>query len=171
MEPQAGAEHPAPLARASRALATVEDAALVVLLALLVLLAFGQIVLRQAHIGIAWGDPMTRLLVLWVGVLGAIAATRANEHIAIDAVSRFLPLRLRFGVGAAMSLFASGVCGVFAFHAFRFVLFERAADTRFDLMPGWLAVLALPIGFALMVLRFALLAVDQLSRFAAQKVP
>jgi len=158
------------LARAGRALAAVEDLALVSLLALLVVLAFGQIVLRQVNVSIAWGDPMTRLLVLWVGVLGAIAATRANEHITIDAVSRFLPPRLRFGLGAAMSFFASSVCAVFAWHAFRFVLFERdAGTTSFDLMPGWVAALVLPLGFGLIALRFALLAADQVFRFAAHK--
>ncbi len=169
MPPRPDAERPlAPgswLARAGSALALVENAALVVLLALLVTVAFGQIVLRQLDVSIAWGDPAVRLLVLWVGVLGAVAATRAGEHITIDAVSRFLPARLRLAVGAATALFAGGVCAVFALHAFRFVLIEREIGTGgFELLPGWVAALVLPLGFALIAARFAVLAVGQIAR-------
>lgn len=169
MPPRPDAERPlAPgswLARAGSALALVENAALVVLLALLVTVAFGQIVLRQLDVSIAWGDPAVRLLVLWVGVLGAVAATRAGEHITIDAVSRFLPARLRLAVGAATALFAAGVCAVFALHAFRFVLIEREIGTGgFELLPGWVAALVLPLGFALIAARFAVLAVGQIAR-------
>lgn len=173
MPPPADADPPparfAWLARPARALATVEDAALVVLLAGLVVLAFGQIVLRQLHVSLAWGDPLTRLLVLWVGVLGALAASRAGEHITIDAVSRFLPRPLQLGVGAATALFASGVCGVLAYQAVRFVLFERAGGAGgFGLVPEWLAALILPLGFALIAARCALRAAEQLSRLAAR---
>ena len=183
MPPRPDAERPlAPgswLARAGSALALVENAALVVLLALLVTVAFGQIVLRQLDVSIAWGDPAVRLLVLWVGVIGAVAATRAGEHITIDAVSRFLPARLRLAVGAATALFAGGVCAVFALHASRFVLIEREIGTSalldlvpailrqesgFELLPGWVAALVLPLGFALIAARFAVLAVGQIAR-------
>ena len=40
-----------------RALALAENAVLVVLLGLLVVLAGGQIVLRQLDVALAWGDP------------------------------------------------------------------------------------------------------------------
>lgn len=174
MPPPADADPPAArcawLARPARALAAVEDAALVALLALLVVLAFGQIALRQLHVSLAWGEPLTRLLVLWVGVLGAVAASRASEHITIDAVARFLPPRLQLGVGAATALFASGVCGVLAFQAVRFVLFEREGGAAgFGLVPEWAAALILPLGFALIAARYALLAAARLSRLAARE--
>lgn len=176
MPPPADAEPPAArvawLARPARVLAGVEDAALVVLLALLVLLAFGQIALRQLHVSLAWGDPLTRLLVLWVGVLGAVAASRANEHITIDAVSRFLPPRLQLGVGAASSLFASGVCGALAYQSVRFVLFERESGAGgFGFVPEWVAALVLPLGFALIAARYALLAAERVARLATGERP
>jgi TRAP-type C4-dicarboxylate transport system permease small subunit len=172
MPPPADADPPAArvawLARPARVLAGVEDAALVVLLALLVALAFGQIALRQLQVSLAWGDPLTRLLVLWVGVLGAVAASRADEHITIDAVSRVLPPRLRLGVGAGTALFASGVCGMLAFQAARFVLFERESGAAgVGLVPEWVAALILPLGFALIAARYAVRAAERLSRLSA----
>jgi TRAP-type C4-dicarboxylate transport system permease small subunit len=158
--------------RIARALAWVEDAALVILLGLLVALAFGQIALRQLQVSIAWGDPMTRLLVLWVGVAGAVAASRANEHINIDALSHFLSQRVQHGVVAITSLFASGVCALLAFQSVRFVLFEREGGAHaIDAVPDWVLALVLPIGFALIALRYALFAAGRLRRLTTAEQP
>jgi TRAP-type C4-dicarboxylate transport system permease small subunit len=176
MHPAPDAEGPVtPVAwykRLTRALAKVEDAALVILLALLVALAFGQIALRQLQVNIAWGDPVTRLLVLWVGVAGAVAASRANEHVNIDVISHFLPPRIRHGVLAITSLFASGVCAFFAFQSARFVQFEREGGaSALDGVPDWVLALALPLGFMLIALRYALFAVGRLRSVAAPEQP
>ncbi len=74
--------------------ALVEDALLVLILAAMVGLAATQIVLRNLFDGaILWADPMLRVAVLWVGMIGAMVATRIDKQISVDAVSRFLPLR------------------------------------------------------------------------------
>jgi TRAP-type C4-dicarboxylate transport system permease small subunit len=140
-----------------RALALAEDAVLVALLALLIVLAGGQILLRQLDIALPWADPLTRLLVLWVGVFGAVAASRDNQHIAIDALSRFLPPRMRLAAGAIVGLFASGVCAVLAFEAARFVQFEYAGGTAaLGGVPAWALALVLPLGFAQIAIRYAI---------------
>ena len=36
-------------------------------------------------IGFAWGDGLTRLAVLWLGLLGALAASRDGRHITMGA--------------------------------------------------------------------------------------
>ncbi|MCB1566462.1 MAG: TRAP transporter small permease subunit, partial [Xanthomonadales bacterium] len=38
-----------------------------------------------------WSEPVSRLLVLWLALLGGLAATREGKHIAIDALPRLLP--------------------------------------------------------------------------------
>ena len=65
-----------------------ENAALVILLGSLVLLAVGQIVLREVfETGIFWADELIKLLVLWLAMVGSVAATRDNRHIRVDALS------------------------------------------------------------------------------------
>ena len=58
-------------------LAAVEDGILVSLLAAMIGLAGTQIVLRNLwDTSIGWGDPLLRVTVMRVGLLGAMAANR-----------------------------------------------------------------------------------------------
>jgi len=143
---------------------------LVALLAVLVLLAGGQILLRQLEIGLTWADPLARLLVLWIGVFGAVAASRDNEHISIDALSRFLPARMQLAAGAAVGLFASGVCAVLAYQSARFVQFEYQGSTAAVAgVPAWVLAIVLPLGFALITIRYAIFCGTRLRALAAAR--
>ena len=65
------------LARAQDLLHRVEDAVLALLLGAMILLAPLQIALRLFfNEGLTWADPLIRVLVLWVGLFGAISASR-----------------------------------------------------------------------------------------------
>jgi len=153
-----------------RALALAENAVLVTLLGVLVVLAGGQILLRQLDIALIWIDPLTRLLVLWVAVFGAVAASRDDQHIAIDALSRFLPARGKLAAGAMAGLFASGVCAVLAYEAARFVLFEFGGSTAaLGGVPAWILVLVLPVGFGLIAIRYAILFGSRVRALAAAR--
>lgn len=144
----------------------VEDGVLVTLLAVMVVLAATQIVLRNLFdAGLLWADPALRLLVLWVGMLGAVAATRDDRQITVDAVSRFLPPRVKSAVRVLTDLFATVVSGVLAWHAARLVLDERAAaTTTFAGLPVWVAQLVLPVAFGVIAARYLLLAGTHLTR-------
>jgi C4-dicarboxylate transporter, DctQ subunit len=138
----------------------LEDLLLALMLGAMVLVAAAQILLRNLfEWNFSWGDPLTRLLVLWVGLLGALAATRQNRHIAIDLVTHLLPLRARAAVQALNSLFAATVCGVVAWYAGIFILEERGlGGTSLLGLPDWLLHSVIPLGFGLIALRYALLA-------------
>jgi len=154
----------------SRVLALAENAVLVTLLAALVILAGGQILLRQLDVALTWADPLTRLLVLWIGVFGAVAASRENQHIAIDALSRFLPPRLQLVAGAIVGAFASGVCAVLAYEAARFVHFEYAGSTAaLGGVPAWTLALVLPLGFTLIAIRYAMFCGTRIRALAASR--
>ncbi len=138
-----------------RALRRLEDAALVALLGFLVLLASVQIMLRNLFdAGIVWGDPLLRVLVLWVGLLGAMAASRDNRHISVDVLSGVLspgPLSL---ARACTNLFAGAVAAVVAYHSARFVAMDYQAQvTTFARLPAWPFELILPLAFVVIALR------------------
>ena len=62
------------LARTNRTLHRAEDAVLALLLGATIVLASLQILLRGIFgTGIGWVDPLVRVLVLWLGLLGALA--------------------------------------------------------------------------------------------------
>jgi len=140
----------------------LEDGLLVLMLTAMILLAGIQIVLRNLwDSGLAWGDPSLRVLVLWITMLGAMAATRDQHHIRIDLLPRFLPPRGRSAAQRITDLFAALVCGLLAWHSGRFVWLEyQDGIVLFGAIPAWVCELAMPLGFGLMALRFALRAIS-----------
>lgn len=149
---------PPGVARMVRVITWAENALLILLLALMVLLAGAQIVSRNfLDVSILGADQLVRLLVLWVAFLGAVAASRDGKHIHVDAIARWLPGRVRAGVTALTDLFTLAVCLLLAWQAVRFVQSARASgEMAFAALPVWVAALILPLAFALIGLRYLL---------------
>ena len=144
------------LERLGGILAAVEDGILVSLLTVMIGLASTQILLRNLwDTSIGWGDPLLRVTVMWVGLLGAMAASRDDNHITIDLVSRFLEGRAEAATRIITGLVSAVVCTALAWHGMRFVLFEREDQAiAFASVPAWMCELIIPVAFGIMALRF-----------------
>jgi TRAP-type C4-dicarboxylate transport system permease small subunit len=154
-------DHPPAVARLLRALALAEDGLLVALLAALVALAAAQIALRNLFdTSLLWADPVVRVMVLWVGMIGAVVATRFDKQISVDAVSRFLPGRWRAAARVATDLFTAAVSLALAYHSARLLLEDRAGGTMvLPWLPLWACELVLPVAFGVIGLRYLAYAV------------
>lgn len=139
----------------------IEDSALVLLLLLMILLAVAQIVLRNAaDTSLVWVDPFLRVAVLWMALLGASIAARDNDHIAIDAVARFLPDRFARMLAVFTSFCAAVICAVIAWYALQFVQSEREyGSVAFAAVPAWICQTAIPTAFILIAVRYVIVAV------------
>ncbi|MEN8141324.1 MAG: TRAP transporter small permease [Thermodesulfobacteriota bacterium] len=137
-----------------------EELLLVALLLLLMIIVAAQIIMRNLMgSGLIWADGLTRTLVLWLGLLGAMVATRDNNHINIDILSRFLPAKTKTVVSGLTLLFTSGICAVTCYYACYFVALEYHFQTpAFDQVPAWLCEMIIPLAFGVMGLRCLLLA-------------
>lgn len=157
---------PPALRRLLRAVTWIENTALILLLAAMVTLAGAQIVSRNLlDLSLVGVDQLLRLLVLWVALLGAVAASRDGRHIRVDVLARWLPPRLQACAGVITALFTVAVCVVLAWQALRFVQVEHAAgELAFGSLPVWVAQLILPVAFTLVALRYVLHFVHQLRR-------
>jgi TRAP-type C4-dicarboxylate transport system permease small subunit len=135
----------------------LERTLIALLLAALVLGAGLQVFLRAFFdIGVLWLDPLLRALVLWLAMLGALAAARDDRHIAIELLPRYLPESAGRWLRAGVLLFAAGVCGLLAWHSGLLVRMEMAfPQTAFAGVPSWSVMLVMPVGFALLALRLA----------------
>ncbi len=140
-----------------RALHRAEDGLIAVVLGALVLLAGAQILLRLGFdSGLPWADPWARVMVLWVGLLGAAAAAREGRHLRMDVVTRFLPphwLRavwaLTHGASAVIALLIGWWC-------LGLLNLEREGGAQLPgAIPLWWAQIPLPVCFFLIGLRFA----------------
>ena len=140
-----------------------EDAVLVLILTTMILLAAGQIVLRNFFgIGFIWADEMLRMLVLWIAVAGAVAASRSDKHINIDVLNRFLPDRAALAVKVVVHLFTAVVCAVVAWHSLAFVQTSKEfEDVLLGNTPAWILQSVLPIGFGLIAWRYSLYTVRE----------
>lgn len=135
----------------------LEDALIVLLLGALVVLASAQILLRNVFsMGLAWSDGLVRMLVLWLALLGALAASRDGRQIALNVLNRLLPPPFRRVTAVAADAFTAVVCGVLAWHALAFVrVSQEFGDTVLNGYPAWWFQAILPLGFALLAWRHA----------------
>jgi len=149
---------PSWLARASRLGHALENGLLVVLLSFLVVFSSAQIVLRNVFsIGVTWGDGLTRIVVLWLALLGALAASRDGKHIRMNALLQRLPPTLQLVAGAGSDVFAAVVSGGLAYLAFEFVRDSRSyGDLLLGQFPAWWFESIMPVAFALIAYRFLL---------------
>ncbi len=147
----------------------LEDAFLVLLFCLLLALAALQIVQRNLFAaGFVWSDELLRILVLWLGLFGAVAASRDDNHINIDILSRWLPGRPGLATRVLVDLFTAGLCGLLAWHGGRFVGSEREfATTLLDGVPAWLFEAAIPLAFGLIAWRYSVFLIRDLLRLIA----
>jgi len=151
-------QNPGPLSRLRRIVLLVEDGLLAFILGSMVLLAGTQILLRNVFdSGITWGEPTLRVMVLWVALLGAMVATRNGNHIRIDILTHILPGKYHHIAHRLTDLFAGIVCALLAWHGGRFVVFEwEDGSLLFGSVPAWICEIIIPVGFAVMALRFLL---------------
>lgn len=135
---------------------SVETWLIVVILAGLILLGAAQIVLRNVFsIGFSWGDGLARLAVLWLALLGALAASRDGRHITMGAVTRWLPQRWRIAAQITADIFGAVVSAALAWVSWRFVGDSREfGDTLLGDVPAWWLQSIMPVAFALMAWRF-----------------
>ena len=83
---------------------------IVACLALMVVLVFGNVVLRYAfNSGITLSEELSRWLMVWLTFLGAVVALREHAHLGVDTLIRALPplgKRLCFVASYALMLYA-----------------------------------------------------------------
>ena len=144
------------LERLDRLGRTAENTALVVLLGTMIVVAVGQIVLRELfNTGLVWASGVLKLIVLWLTMLAAIAACRDDRHIRVDAISHLLPRGALRVLRTVVDLFAAGVCLMIAWQAYRYLQLEiEFGDTVIIDTPAWMVHAIVPVGFLVTSYRF-----------------
>ena len=152
------------LGRLDQAGRILENIVLVAMLSSMILLAVGQIVLRELFdTGIIWVDELIKLMVLWLAMVGSIAASRDDRHIRIDVLSHVLPGWAVKLTRVAVDVFAAVVCGVIAWQAWRYLQLEiEFEDVVLVNTPAWIAHSVIPAAFLLISYRFIILAVKKI---------
>lgn len=155
-------------------LARVEGWLIVAMLWLMVILTFVQVALRSlyAYGHLQWANsllghidgsgPFVSLLVLWLTFLGASLLTRDGKHIHIDIMSGLLPKRWHPGREILLASVSLVISAIMLKVCIDYLLMEMAfGGTTVFYLPLWLTQMILPIGFALLCLRFLIRALQE----------
>lgn len=146
----------------------LENIALVTMLTSMIVLAVLQIVLREVFgTGIIWADELLKLMVLWLAMVGSIAACRDDRHIRIDVLSHLLPDWLIRITRVLVDIFAAAVCAIIAWQAWRYLQLEIEFEDQVLVdTPAWIAHVVVPLAFALVSYRFVVLAAKRIVNMA-----
>ncbi len=144
------------LKQVDRFLEKIEGHLIVLILSLMILLSFGQMLLRNLfNMGIIWGDTLLRQWVLWVGFLGASMAVRHDKHISIEVFANPSSLFWKRMIKAFTRFCAGIISGFLAWAAWSFVLFEKDSESILFLdLPVWIFQTILPYSFIVIAIRF-----------------
>lgn len=135
-----------------------ENTALVVLLATMVGVSVFQIINRQLLDGafsLSWADELVKIIVLWLAMVGSVAACRDNKHIRIDLISHVLSGPVVAWSKVVVDLFAAAVCAMIGWQAWRLIREEMSwGDTVFSDVPLWTLHAIVPLAFILISYQF-----------------
>ncbi len=140
------------LGRAARIAGMVLTGLLVLCLTAMLLLASAQILWRNAFsMAIPYSGDLLEWLVLWIAMLGAMAASAGSRHISIDALSHLLSDEARRWAGIAVQFCAMSVCVALLLITGAYWLDTMGyGETTLGGVPRWILETILPAAFAVM---------------------
>jgi TRAP-type C4-dicarboxylate transport system permease small subunit len=139
----------------------LEDWLLVLMLSAMIGLACLQILSRNFFdVGFVWIDPFLRVLVLWLGLIGATVASRDNRHIRIDLLSRFFNKNTHRLLQSGVGFFSTFICLVIAWFGFAWIEMDyHDGLTGVAGIPAWMLEIVIPLSFALIGVRYLTMSV------------
>jgi TRAP-type C4-dicarboxylate transport system permease small subunit len=128
----------------------------VALLAVMVTLAFAQVILRHFGLGLLWGETVLKHLVLWTGFLGAALAAANEKHFAWEAAHVGAPARLKPWLRLTANLAGGAITALLLRASWTYFTDDRANPTEIMTIGGivvqsWVAAAGIPAGFALVL--------------------
>lgn len=136
----------------------LEENIVALLLVAMTLLVFMEVVMRFGfNSGLIWIQEATLYTSAWFVLFGASYGVRIGAHIGVDVVVKMLPEPLRRVAGLIAIALCFVYCGLFLAGSWDYLqLMHMIGIEMEDLpIPKWLAMIIMPVGFVLLVIRFA----------------
>ena len=135
----------------------LEEGLVAFLMAAMTLVAFGQVVARYVfNYSFVWALELNGVLFAWLIFVGMSYGVRVGAHIGIDAVIK----QLRPATARIVGMVGAALCVVYAlivtFGGWQYVqkMYDVGIDMQDMPVPQWLPRIVVPLGFALLALRF-----------------
>ena len=118
----------------------------------IIVLTFGNAVLRLFNHPFAWCDDISLLLFSWCAFLGADVAFRSNRLVGMDIITNLLPVKVQKVLQIVVYLFMIGVLALFINKGFALATMNwKRFMNSLTISYGW-ATLSLPVGSILLTI-------------------
>ncbi|MEO8060484.1 MAG: TRAP transporter small permease [Burkholderiales bacterium] len=135
----------------------IEEGLVAILMATMTLVTFMQVVARYVfNYSFVWALELNGVLFAWLIFIGMSYGVRVGAHIGIDAVVRTLGERAARAVGMLASLLCVAYALIVTVGGWLYVskMYDVGILMQDMPVPQWVPRLILPLGFALLALRF-----------------
>ncbi len=123
-----------------------------VLVAVMLVVVMVQVTLRAARASVPWSEELSRMLLIWIGMLGAGIAAKQGLHVGVDFLITILPKKL----SQILSILIKGtlIWFLFFFAKYSFLAAEAAQKVKATTIEitMYFPKMALPIGSILIVI-------------------
>jgi len=121
------------------------------------LLTFTQVVMRYVfNSGFTWAVELTTVLFAFMIFIGISYGVRVGAHIGVDALVKLFPPGIRRVTSIVAVMLCLLYAGMVIYGSWQYVMKMKMIGIELEDMaiPMWMVRAILPIGFALLVLRF-----------------
>jgi C4-dicarboxylate transporter DctQ subunit len=129
---------------------------LMVLMAAISIIIFVQVVFRQLGMALPWSEEASRYLAVWITFIGAAQGVKKGAHVGVEAFMLMFPVKVRKLVNilsVLICVFLCAVIGNFSTVIIRTQIVNRQVSPAMQ-FPIWIAYTAIPVGMALMIIRY-----------------
>lgn len=143
----------------------IEESLVAFLLAVLTLVIFGQVIARYVfNYSFSWALELSGFIFGGIIFLGLSYGVRVNAHIGVDALVKILPQRLARIAGIGACLLCLVYSTIVFYGAWNYVWRMQMIGIYAQDVPvqQWIPILVLPVGYALLFIRFAGVLIDML---------
>lgn len=129
----------------------------IVLVAVMLTVVMAQVTLRAARASVPWSEELSRMLLIWIGMLGAGIAAKQGAHVGVDFIHLILPQKASQILGIVIKGTVIWFLGFFAKHSyFAAEAALRVKATTIDITM-YFPKLALPVGSVLILIHLVYL--------------
>lgn len=136
----------------------LEENIVALLLVAMTLLVFAEVVMRFVFsTGVTWIQEATLYTSAWFVLFGASYGVRIGAHIGVDVVVKLLPEPLRRLAGLLAIALCFVYCALFLQGSWDYLQLMHMIGIEMEdiAIPKWMAMMIMPVGFVLLVIRFA----------------
>lgn len=136
----------------------LEENIVALLLVTMTLLVFAEVIMRFVFsTGVTWIQEATLYTAAWFVLFGASYGVRIGAHIGVDVVVKLLPEPLRRLAGLLAIALCFVYCALFLLGSWDYLQLMHMIGIEMEdiAIPKWMAMMIMPVGFVLLVIRFA----------------